>query len=60
MEPPRRLSKELIDHAASIYQMADSAAIHRHVRSLKTVNFEQQIGVLIRESVGMDQGGVDS
>ena len=60
MEPPRRLSKELIDDAASAYQTVESATIHRRVRSLKAVNFEQQIGILICESVGMEQGEVDS
>jgi len=60
MEPPRRLSRELIDNAVSTYQGADSAAIHRRIRSLKPVNFEQQIGILICESVGMNQGDVDA
>jgi hypothetical protein len=60
MEPPRRLSRELIDSAVNTYQGVDSDAIHRRVRSLNPVNFEQQIGDLIREAVGMNQGDADS
>lgn len=59
MEPPRRLSKELIDSAVNTYQV-DSNAIHRRVRSLNPLDFEQQIGVLIREAVGINQGDADS
>jgi hypothetical protein len=58
LEPPRRLSKELIDSALNTYQV-DSAAIHRRVRSLNPVNFEQQIGVLICEAVRVNQGDAD-
>lgn len=58
-EPPRRLSKELIDSAVNTYQGVDSDAIHRRVRSLNPVDFEQQIGVLIREAVGMNQEDAD-
>ena len=60
MEPPRRLLKELIDSAVSTYREVDSDAIHCRVRSLNPVDFEQQIGVLIREVVGMNQEDVDS
>lgn len=58
-EPPRRLSKELIDSAVNTYQEVDSDAIHRRVRTLNPVDFEQQIGVLIREAVGMNQEDAD-
>ena len=58
-EPPRRLSKELIDDAVNAYQV-DSASNHRRIRSLNPVNFEQQIEILIREVVGRHQGDADS
>ena len=60
MEPPRRLSKELIDDAVKAYQDTESAAIHHRVRDLNPVNFEHRIGHVIRESLRMDEDDVDS
>lgn len=61
MEPPRRLSRDLIDSVVNTYQEVNSAIIHRRVRSLNPMaRFEQQIEDLIHEAVGMNQGDEDS
>jgi hypothetical protein len=59
MEPPRHLSKELIDDAVKTYKDTESAAIHHRVRGINPINFEQHIGDVIRESLPKDQVDVD-
>ena len=58
MNPPRPLTEEWIDYALSTYQV-DSAKIHGRVRNIKPVDFNRQIGDLIRESLGMNEGDTD-
>ena len=52
MEPPRRLTKELIDSEVHNYLTMDCKEIHSGIRKLTPMNCEQEIGNLIRDSLG--------
>jgi hypothetical protein len=59
MDPPRPLTEELIDNAIGKYQIVECDKAHRRVRNLNPINFERDIGDLIRESLGMNEDNME-
>jgi hypothetical protein len=55
-EPPRILSKSVIEDEIGTYKESEALRIHGHIRDMgrNPAGFEQKIADLIRESLGMN------